>query len=113
MKNDTIFLMLTPAWWNSHDLRIYENVEKHGTMVWDYLGIFGDPTYRFVFPPVIKSLENGKFILSPQVTRQIFNGNWSFDALEVWAKNETLIRSPVELPINFSQNIPSLWIVQL
>ena len=112
MTNDTIFLMLYYADCPTcYDYRIYEFVEKYGTMVWDFLGIFGDPSYSLVFPPVIKSLENGKFLLFPQVTWQTSNGN--FDVLEVWEKNETLIRSPLGLPISFPWKIQSLWIVQL
>ena len=116
MTNDTILLLLSPDLPDCsvcHGFRIYEHVEKNGTMVWDHLGIFGDPRYDLVFPPVIKSLKNGKFIFSPQLTRQPSNGNCSFDALEVWEKNETLIRSTLELPINFPRKIQSLWIVQL
>ena len=116
MTNDTIFLMLSCA--ESpicYGVRIYEFVEKYGTMVWDYRGDRGDRRYGLEFPPVIKSLENGKFILFPQVNFKwkTSNENWSFYALEVWDKNKTLTRSPLELPISFPRKIQRLWIVQL
>ena len=114
MTNDKIFLILSP---NGRYFKIYEFVEKY--MVWDYLGNLRDSTYKLKFPPVIKSLENGKFILFPQVTKQTWlttqtsYGNSPFNALEVWEKNETLTRSPLELPISFPGISQSLWIVQL
>ena len=79
----------------------------------DYLGNFRDTCYSMFFPPVIIAMENEKFIFSPQETRRISSGNWSFDAIEVWGKNTTLTRSPIELPINFPREIQTLWIVQL
>ena len=85
----------------------------------DYLGNFRDTcnrgNYSMFFPPVIKPIDNGKFIFSPQDRTSIpslFEIR-SFDAIEVWEKNKTLTRSPLELPINFPSEICGLWIVQL
>lgn len=81
----------------------------------EYLENFSDTCdmYRMVFPPVIHPKENGKFIFSPQETSRIRRQFWSFDSIEVWEKNTTLTRSPLELPMNFPREMYSLWIVQL
>ena len=100
--------------------RIYEYVD--GYMKLDYLGDFRNTcyrgSYRMFFSPVINAMENGRFIFSPLIYARepwLKTEPWSFDAIEVWEKNTPviLIRSPLELPINFTWGVQSLWIVQL
>ena len=74
--------------------------------------------YSMFFPPVIKPIDNGKFIFFPRERTSIESipslfEIRSLDAIELWEKNTTFTRSPLELPINFPSEIYGLWIAQL
>ena len=121
MTKDTIFLMIS----NVHDYGVFEYVEENETLKLTHVADFASTWNGYstlVLPQVIKPMENGKFIFFPRETQIVqwiitnrFKSTISFDAIEVWEKNKTLTRSPLELPINFTAEIwkQSFWILQM
>ena len=130
MKEDLVFLIvdtnfspLNPCI-NCLPLRIYEKVEKLGVKKWSYLGDFGNKDYDMDFPPIIKPVEDRKFIFfSQRIKTQDSNyqnrfiSMRSFNSMELWKKNNTLTRSVLKFPIHLQQNIENsttrLWILQV
>lgn len=128
MTKDTIFLMLSTDRYTIQ-YELYEYVEKNETKKWNCLGNLGNTKYNVVFPPVIEPIDNGKFIfsgrkMSPEkmshIEYQCFDHhiedqslNWSFVPIEIWEKNKTFTRSHLELPLNFSNQTRSLWMLQI
>ena len=115
MTKDTIFLMIVQIHERNYD--IFEYVEENETLKLTHVADFGNTRNGYntlVLPQVIKPMENGKFIFFPREA-QIVESTMSFDAIEVWEKNKTLTRSPLELPINFTAEIwkQSFWILQM
>ena len=94
---------------------IYEHLEKEGIMEWNYVGNFGGPNQLLFFPPVIKSIENEKFIFYPRetTTENFYYEITCSENLELWEKNENLTRSTLEFPINIPPTISNVWILQL
>ena len=96
-------------------LKIYEKVENNETMVWEYIGYFGDKEYEMSFPPVIQPIENGKFLIFPQEIKPVKSGfmlSLSSFNLEVWERNRTFTRALLEFPIDFPDDFENLWILQ-
>ena len=113
MTKDTIFLMVRQML--ARNYRIFEYVEENETLKWNHLADFGNTRNGYstlVAPQIIKPMENGKFIFFSRET-QIVRSVFSFDAIEVWEKNKTLTRSPLELPIDFKAETLSFWILQM
>ena len=111
--NDSIFLILkrrVDPYENGGRHRIYENVESNGIVKWSYIENFGptraqlqpnsgDAADRLFMPPVIQSIESGKFFFFPQETEANNEININiFNPIELWTKNKTLTRSPFEFP---------------
>ena len=110
MTKDTIFLTISQLF--PRNYRIFEYVEENETPKWNYLAMFAAENVM-VFPQVIKPIDNGKFIFFPTET-EFYRQMRPVDALEVWEKNKTLTRSPLELTINFRKNLTqSLFILQM
>ena len=126
---DSIFLILSTnnsPWdpWGKCDLyRIYENVENNGTMKWSYIGNFGETKYDLLMPPVIQSIESGKFFLFPQEIKGAIGGtesaiNMKFvNPIQLWTKNKNLTQfwGQGEFPKSLRPNKESstLFILQI
>ena len=115
MTKDTIFLMVSQV--RDRNYGIFEYVEENGTLKWTHIADFGNTRNGYntlMLPQFIKPMKNGKFIFFPREAK-IVRSTMFFDAIEVWEKNKTLTRSPLELPINFTAEIwkQSFWILQM
>ena len=102
-------------------MKIYQKIEENGYKKWSKCGNIGHQQIDMFFPPVIKAIEDGKFIFFSQKTKRSSTGFFErltvSNLLEVWEKNETLSRSLLKFPMNFRQNIEfstdRIWIIQV
>ena len=116
--NDSIFIILHGIEVYTNLYSIYENVENNGIMKWSYICNFGETDYDFVMPPVIRSIEIGKFFFFPQETKTRPKPdraiNMTFvNPIELWTKNKTLTRSPFEFPKSLRPNNKTLALLIL
>ena len=118
MTKDTIFLMIVQIHERNYD--IFEYVEENETLKLTHVADFGNRRngYFLWLPQIIKPMENGKFIFFPREAKIVWQ-TISFDAIEVWEKNKTLTRSPLELPKDLQDTIDNstdpfrLWILHM
>ena len=89
-------------------------------MEWVKLADFGGKNYKYIFPEIISSISNGKFVFfsertwhSTSSTGLIHSRHDIIDSIEFWEKNKPLRRTPMELPIDSTNDLDNLWIFQL
>ena len=115
-RYDSIFLIIDGRNSNSESrYKIFGISETNSAPQLKSYGNFGSLTspVRFRFPQVITPMNNGKYLFYPQYIdlplRYEEKVCKSF-VVEEWHYNDGLIRSPINFPVNFTDEEWNLWI---
>ena len=104
---------------HEYQYKIFELLDTNSALKLKSFGNFGPVTVaELLFPQIIKSIENGKFLFYPfEISLSLYQDNLAKNDtakidVEEWEQNEDWTRSSLNFPFNFTE-MGYTWIFQI